>query len=664
MAEEIASYGVGLEDGISGPAGAAANSLRNLKSAMDKDTAALAQLQKAMRNLKAGGGETSEQMAKLKRTIEAKQAAIAKAQAKYLDMGGSVTRVAKQTASFRDRMQALQTQAAGMPGPFGRVVGMFDRFAKLVGGGAMAAGILAIAAGLIALTAAAVKASASLYEHATAHANARRSELLHLDAATKVWSALSAYYGLAKMKAADLQSGIDRVSASTALGRDQVAKYGQQLYQMGLRGKNWESALEGMTIKASTQGEAQASMFAGWAAGAALTGRSVEALTNRVKSQLGGIAKAQMLDADVQARKLGESFDAMFNGIQIEGLLKAKASLFSLFSQSTASGRYLTQLLGRIVQPMIDAVTRAIPIVKHFLQDCIIWALGVEIAWLRMRNGIRKVFSAKDWKQLISGALGELTPLKAGFAAVGAAIAIAMLPTLAGVALSAAAAAASFATMIGTALAGAAAVAAPFVLAGVAVAALVYMIRGIGQAWRELDMSALWKQIKADWDALDFGALGRAVLEGIAHALSDPLGTIGKAMRGLAGTAIDGFKTMLGIASPSRVFIRLGAALPEGMAAGIEQGQPRARAAVDDLAAPPPAMAPAMAPAPMPAVRPMAAAGGGGGARAGGSVTIQQLHVHAGDASTARTLAQDLKRELESVLEGVAMQMGAPNGTA
>jgi hypothetical protein len=673
--DNTVSYGIQLEDGVSGAAAHAAGALDNLRKAMERDTSALTALRKAMNNLKAGGEATAAQTTKLQDTIDATKARLAKAQAAYLDLGGGVTRAGASALTFRSRMQALQQQAQQMPGPIGRMVAMFGRFADMVGGGGMALGILGVAAAAVTLTAATIKLTTSLYSYATAQANARRTEGLRLEALTRMWSPIAATFGLVKMRGAELQAGIDRISASTSVSREETAKYGDQLYRMGLRGKQWESALDGMTIKAATQGEAQAQMFASWAAGTALTGGSVDKLTARVKAQLGGLAKGQMLDANVQALKLAENFDAMFRHVNIEPLLKAKAELYSLFSQSTASGRYLTDLLSRIVQPLINAVASAIPVVHHFFQDMIIYALRAEIEWLHMKNALADAFSAKAWRERWDAWKGPLRAIVDTVTAIGVVMLTRMMPqaiaALAPVTLSAWSASGgfvamgrnAFAALARTAAAAWAAVpplaavaaeafmvAAPFVLAATAVFLLIQVLRGLKQIWDEIDFGALWTKLKADWAAFDWGSFGLAIVDGIASAFAHP-GKLLDAVKGLAHQVMSVFTGTLEISSPSKVFARLGSQIPAGVAVGIDAGAGQVRSATADMAMPQPG-----------ALRSMGDAAGGGAApaaRGGGGVTINEIHVHASDVGDGRRVAMDIKRELESVLEGLALQMGA-----
>jgi hypothetical protein len=676
MSDNTASYGINFEDGVSGPSEQAAGALDRLRSAMERDTAALTAMRKAMANLKAGGSETTAQVGKLAATMEATRARIAKAQGAYLDLGGGMRKATQNAAAFRERMQGLQDQARMIPGPVGQAIGLFERFSKVVGGGWIAAGILGMAAAVVAFTAATMKLTGSLYDYVVATQNARRTEGLRLEGLTRQWSAVAMTYGLAKMKGTELQAGIDRIAARTALSREETAKYGAQLYTMGLRGKQWASALEGMTMKAAVQGDAQAQMFASWAAGTALMGGSVDRLTDRVKSRLGGIAKAQMLDATVQSRKLQESFDSMFRTVDIEPLLKAKASLFSMFSQASASGRYLSELLGRIVQPLISAVTRAIPIVKAFFQNLIISALHAEIAYLRMSNALAQAFDAAAWRKRFDAWKGPLGAIADLVGAIGLVMLSRMMPqalaALVPITLNAWGAAGAFLAMGGNAIASlraiatsawaavpglaamawnAAVIAAPFVLAAVTIYTLIRVFRLLKQAWDELDFGLFWKQIKSDWDSISWGDMGKAILDGIASAFAHPAELI-KSIKGLGAQVIDVFTGMFEISSPSKVFARLGAELPAGMVIGIDRGKRDVHESTAELAMPQPvAMQPAAA---------AVAAVAGGGKRGGGGVTISGgIHVHAADTSSARSLAADIKRELESVLQGVALQMGA-----
>ena len=644
MSDQTASYAVELDERMSGPAAKAATALTDLRSTIDRDTKALTEMQKAMRNLQGGTSVNIQQYRQLKAAIDAKKSSIAQAQSAYLSLGGSFSRAAQPARAFKDRMTELTQAAQQMPGPLGRLVGLFDKFARLVGGRLIAAGLLAIAAGVVAVTVATTKAVVNLYSYATAQANARRAELLRLEGLGKLWTAVGSYYGLAATSGKQLQGIIDRVSASSAIGRDQIARYSEQLYKMGLRGKNLESALEGMAIKASVQGEEQANMFAQWAAGAALTGGSVDRLTAKVKAQIGGIAKAQMLDANVQAQKLRERFAAMFDAIKIDGLLKARASLYSLLDQSTASGRALASILGRIVQPMVDAMAAALPRVKAFFQDLIIWELGVEISYLRLRNAFLRAFNRGEWRKLAD----ECTmPMIIAIGALGSAALYFGVPALIALVPAALSAAGSLAITAASAVAAAA----PFLLAGAAIWGLVEIVTQLWDLFHEeIDFPKLWQQLKTDLGSIDWGQLGKDIILGLAGSIVP--GPVLDSLKSVASATVDGFKKLFGIASPSRVFAELGATLPEGLSVGIDEGNAKVNQSVGGMVSVPTrSQVPSAAPA---------AAGGPSTRTSGGNVTIQELHVHLRDAAdNARGIAEGLRRELVVVLQDIVIEMGA-----
>ena len=624
MADQTATFAVELEDKTSGAAASAAQGLKRLRDQIDADKRALTQMQQAMKNLQGGTVVNVQQFKKLQEQILAKKSAIAQAQSSFLSLGGTFTKAGGSSQGFRARLAELAKQSAAMPGPLGALASRFQSLSAAVGGAGTAAGILAIVAALALLVVGTAAAVNALAQYGVAQADARRSELLRLEGLTK----LRFWYATTAGNASEMQAAIDKVSASSALGRDKVAAYSEQLYRMGLRGENLSAALEGVAIKATVQGEAQASMFAGWAAGAARTGVSVRRLADDVKARLGGIAEKQMLSLTVQAKKQQEAFAALFSGLNIEPFLKAKKSINDLFSQSTASGRALKQLLTTLIQPLVDAATAAAPIVKRFFQGMILAGQRMVIAILEVRAAFRRTF----------GGGGE------GFKGID----------LAKAALYAGSIAASlFAAALAYVAVAAIGFSAPFLLAAAAIYAVINTGRLLYQLWQEID----WK------------GLGTSIWQGIVGGLKSGAQWVVDAVRSIGHAASAAFRDALGIHSPSKAFQNLGAAIPAGVTIGVEQGTPAARRAVGGmLQAPdvttargavrdPSGGAPRITESA--AAAPRSTPPRAGKSAAGGSVTINQLHVHA-TSDKPRELARDIKRELEAILEGVAIQLGAP----
>lgn len=646
MSEDTVTTRLAIEvdDGISQPSAEAARALTELRDRIAEDTAALSQMQKAMRELKQAGQSNTAEFQAIKAAVERKRAAVAAANKEYLQLGGTFRKLKDQTPL--GRFKALTSELQGLPGPLGQVGGSVNRVVQSLTATRLIA--LGVAAAVAVLVAATVKAGKSLYDYATQQANARRMELLRLDGLTKIRTVFSMTFGLATDKASDLQGVLDRVAASTSAGRDKLVGYVRQLELMGVRGKNLETILGGMAMKSEVQGEAQAQQFAGWAAGLALTGGNVQRYADRVKAQIGGTARRMFLDANVQSEKLRESLSHLTDSINVEKLNVARADFYALFSESTESGRALKQLLTTLVQPMVDAVTRALPTIKHFVQDLIIGALRIEIAWLKLRLAWRKLFDKGDvvplintigdglatflrtWVTRVLPAAGKLV-LQLTWFMVKAMLAVPVIVlAAAGVAI------ASVITGLWKAVSGPLrdGTRALFQWLG---RLLVAALQGIGN----IIVGGL--RIFAEGGA----KLAKALWSGLVDGITGGAKAAAKAVTSIAGDLVTAFKQAIDAHSPSRVFMRLGLTIPAGVQAGIEQGTPGANAAASSLITAPTIPTASVRSAPVAAPR------------GGGSITINELKVVTKDTGDVRQLAQDVKAELERILEQVAIGMGA-----
>lgn len=590
-ADAKATFQVDLVDGTSGPAASAAKALEQLQRQIEGDQKALAAMQKAMRNLQGGGAKFAEDVKKLKTAIEAKKAAIAQSQASFIALGGKLGDFKKK--SPKSMFDELRTAAGQLPGPLGGLTSSLGKMKEFFAANALAIGIAAVAAGLLALAAAAAAATVALLKYGIAQASARRNELLRLEGLTKMRN----WYGIAAGNAGEMQSAIDRVSGATALGRDKLEQYTSQLYRMGLRGENLGLALEAAAIKGAVLGDEGAKSAMGWAAGLAMTGKSVRALTDDIKARFGGIAAKQLLDLDVQAQKMRESFGVLFRDLKIEGLLKAVQTITSLFSQSTASGRALKAIAEAVFQPMINAVETLTPLVRRFFQGMIIGALEIGIVLLKVRNWFKRTFGDSE---ILKGINLQTLAVRLGIVAVF-----------------------GLAAVFGV-LAAALSIAAGNVL-------LIYTAFG-------LLLSGIVALVKKAWN-YDWKSLGKSIVDGIVGGLKGGAKWVIDAVKNLGDASWKAFKSKLGIASPSKEFAKLGLAIPQGVEKGVNAGAPSVQGAVSDMVDVPK----------------------GGAARAGGSstaVSIGEVHVHT-IGTTAGEIARDFRRELEKVLKEVALTMGA-----
>lgn len=620
MADNAATFEINLGDGVTGPAETAGRALAALRKEMDADRTSLSGMQRAMRELKGATTPNVALMKSLQTAIDSKKQSLADASVNFVKLGGSFNKFKPPTSAFRQ----LQEAASQVPGPLANVIASFGKLKELVANNAWKIGAFGIAAAMVAITVAAVGATAALLKYGIAQANARRSELLRLEGMTKMRN----WWGLPAGNAKEMQNAIDQVSASTTVGRDKIAGYSNQLYKAGLRGQQLTYALEGAAIKASAQGDEAASAFMGWAAGANMAGQSVKKLSDDVKARLGRIVTAQMLDLNVQVEKLHESFAVLFSGLNIEGFLRAMYGVTSLFSQSTRSGQALKEIVGVMLKPLISVLEYLGPLVRRFFQGMIIAALRLAIVFVQVRLWFREAFG--DTKLL------DLTTLAlwAGVAAVGA-LGLAFVGTF-GMIVAALVFAAPF-LWGAVAAVGALAVeglilAFPFILAAVAIGALIAAGYQLGKLWLEIDWSSL----------------GTALIDGLVGALKNGAAMVKEAVIGLADMASDAFKDTLGISSPSKVFTKYGVAVAQGAELGIKEGSGGAQDAAASMVT-------------TPAARGGAAAGAGAGG--GASITIGELHVHA-KSDKPDELAGSVRDELERILSGVALQMGAATGGA
>lgn len=639
-----AEFQVGLEtDQLKAEAESAAGALEHLKKSIDDDSKALANMQKAMRNLQSGTVVNVAQFKQLQAQIDAKKASIASAQGQYIQLGGSFKHVDKAGGSLHKKLAELGKAAQGgggagmekqlaqltqvmqgMPGPLSGIMGHLGKLRGLMVGGAIALGIAAVAAAIVALTAAALAAVVALTKYGVAQADAARSEKIRLEGLAK----LRFWYQKIPGDAGAMQAGIDRVAAKSALSRGEIVKLNEQLYRLGFRGENLALTLNAAQKKMSVQGDEAAQRFIGWASAANMAGESVKKLADRVEADIGGLALRQLYSLDVQSKKLNESMEALFADLGIEQFLKSLFQITQLFSQSTESGNALKQLLEHALQPIIDGVTKVAPLVKRFFQGLIIAALDFEIAVLDIKIAMAEVFGGGSDAENEMGRLDKALKIgKLAFWALGVAVGI-----------------------VGVALYGV------YATMRMLAAPLIWLIELAMEFWdawtigeKELGFFDAWKTGFAG-----LAELGSVVIDGIMLALDAGLETIGGWFDKLGSSIVSRFKKAIKAESPSKLFADAAVAIPQGVVVGIERGAPAAEAAVEGLI-PPPDAAPAGA-----GTAPAAT----GRARAGGSATVNigELHVHA-SSSDPQAMALDVRRELESILQSIAFQLGTePEG--
>lgn len=576
----------------------ATKSLHELQEQLVADKAALSGMQGALRSLKGSGAVTAATLTSLKNQIAAQKASIGQNTAQLLKASVAYTTIGKPIKALEPKIKETSK--------------------SLLSAGAIA-GIAASATTklidtVVGLAKAVPEATLGFLQFGLAAADARRSELLSLEAMTKMRTGMMLFgfgAGLAAGKAEDLQSAIDSVSSHVAISREAVGGYERQLYMAGLRGANLQSALEAVSITAATQGEAAASATAGWAGYLAYTGQSVKGLADTVKSRLGGIAQKQMLSLNVQILKMRENMNALFKGVHVEGFLKGLQQILSVFDQGTVTGKVLRQVIENVFGPLGDNAEKAGFTVKRALQGMIIGALYVELGFYKLRNTLYRTFGPEVFRSwdLASDAL-----------------------------------------RLGTY--GAIAFAGALTIAAAQAALLGYAILKLPAA-----ILYTWDSIKKSFSDLE--NLGGHIITGLLNGIVDGTGAVVNAMGDLAKKMYAKFADFFKMHSPS-VKMRIGGRfLGQGLALGARDEQPRVQAAMTRMMAPPIDLGGiGNVGARMGAAVAAGIGASGGGAQAQGhTLQFGDIIVQGG----GKEAAIDFRRQLVYELEGVGIRLGGPS---
>lgn len=589
---DTAKYEVRLEDGVSGPSKSASQALANLRQGLDRSTAELGQMNKAMREMKAAGLQGSDSFKKLEAQIKGKIETVGQYRDKYIELGGTFRKVKPPTKE----LSAFAAAAEKVPGPLGSIAGRMAGLSKFAVGGIVAAGIFAIGAALVGLATAAAAAGVALVSYGIQQADARRNETLRLEGLTRLRRGMHA----TGESASAMQAAIDRVSDSSSASRSTLEGYSARLHRLGLRGDNFTAALEGMAIRGEVLGDRYAQSFAGMAAAAARSGRSVRGLANAVQERLGDIAGRKLLALGVTMEKFRDNLGSLFRNVKIEGFLRLFREFASTFSQARVTGRALAGIMERLFGPLDAGAERSVGTVRRFFTVMITNILRIENAFLEL-----KVRSLETWAALNERGITVLRTMNAIRSAIslwGDAIAL------------------------------------PFTAASAVARGLVHIMDVVRNAG-----AIAGERFRKAWQGLDLRSIGRNMIAGLVTSIISGTVQVVGAVTTLAQATTGALREALQIKSPSRVFAALGKEIPRGLAMGIEAGADQASGAIDAML--------------------NGAAGGdvsvtGKGSLAGRTaISIESLNVYSA-ATDAAGIAQDIMRQLAEGLEGVVIMSG------
>lgn len=262
--------------------------------------------------------------------------------------------------------------------------------------------------------------------------------------------------------------------------------------------------------------------------------------------------------------KFREAIGDIFEDVDVSPFTDAVRQVVGLFAQTSASGKVMKGVVGGFFTQFFKWAGQATLAAKHLF-------LGTMIL------GLKTYIAIKPWIPLIK-MIGEVVLV------AGAAFLLSFTPAVLG------AVAALGALVVEAAIA-----AAPFIAIGLAVV-------GVYEAFKNWDgiKSALGGAVKAveSW-ALDLGkrldafaadlftravGAGGAMVRGLLSGLANKAGELASAVAGLGKKAIGAFKGALGIASPSREFMKLGDFAAKGFTIGVRASNDNVRGAAEGLA--------------------------------------------------------------------------------
>jgi hypothetical protein len=145
--------------------------------------------------------------------------------------------------------------------------------------------------------------------------------------------------------------------------------------------------------------------------------------------------------------------------------------------------------------------------------------------------------------------------------------------------------------------------------------------------------------------SIDWGALGTSIVDGIIGGITGAAGRLVDSVKGLGESAINSIKGTLGIGSPSKVFAGIGIDTAAGYAQGVDQGADGVADATASMVS-------------IPSDTPAPQGGAVNNSRSVGDVTIQVVT----QSTEPKAIAQEVGRVMADLLEGAAIQSGAPIG--
>lgn len=319
-------------------------------------------------------------------------------------------------------------------------------------------------------------------------------------------------------------------------------------------------------------------------------GVGISALNEVLTQKFGGAAARQFLDFGSQVQHFKDNVSQLFEDVDTGPFLDALHQILSVFDKNTESGRALKEIVTRGFDAIFRAATALAPAVSWVFKEMIILALEAYV-WVK-KNG------------------ETIERLKIAFEILGAVAAIALAP---------------FIAMVAAATVG----------IGLAIGVVYEFLNAIG---------AVGQMISDEYNL--FVSIGSYLIDGLVQGVKNGAAAVANAVTGIARDALNSFKNVLGIHSPSKVMAQMGGHLTMGLVEGIDRGAPAANDSLMNVV--------------QPAAVERAAASGGGGSTVSASSGGVTVNITINGVQGAEQLKQDLPGIIADAFEQLTLQKGAP----
>jgi hypothetical protein len=171
-----------------------------------------------------------------------------------------------------------------------------------------------------------------------------------------------------------------------------------------------------------------------------------------------------------------------------------------------------------------------------------------------------------------------------------------------------------------------------------------------------------WASLVAWFGGLSLVDMGRNLIMGFVGGIVGSVGSVVDAVKNAVGAAIGAAKSLLGIASPSKVFAGIGDNTAAGFAEGVSSGAPEAQAALVSMVEPPVAGVTSPTDAGAAAAGATADAAGSSGGGGGGGANYADMFRGAvfnfGTGADGKAAASDFFEQWTKLVEGLGAQVG------